>query len=61
MSDKQILIHLPEAKLDRLRDVALYHGYKLDRSQRKGEGSIRQMLIALADGDLVLYPARVQE
>jgi hypothetical protein len=56
MSDK-ILISLPEDKINRLRDIAKYHGYKLDRSQLKGAGSVRQMLEALADGELVLYPA----
>ena len=59
--DKQMLITLPEDKVQRLRDMAFYHGYILDRSPLKGQGSIRQMLIALADGDLVLYPAMVKD
>jgi hypothetical protein len=58
--DETITITLKENSMERLREIAHYHGYILDRSQRKGEGSIRQMLKAVADGDLVIYPAMVK-
>ena len=56
MKKQTVVITLPGDKMERLRNVALYNGYVLDRSHRKGDGSISQMLAALADGDLILYP-----
>ena len=48
MINKRITINLSEDDLASLRDVAKANGFILDRSQKMGEGSVRQMLLALA-------------
>lgn len=51
-----IQIKLSKDELERLRDVAKINGFILDRGIKIGEGSVRQMLLALADHHYKIVP-----
>ena len=44
----RITIDLKKQELKELRDIARTYGFEIDRGRLVGEGSIRQMLLAMA-------------
>ncbi len=55
--DMKFLINMTGAEEKELRRIALEWGFVLDRSQRKGEGNVAQLVRAVAQGKMTISPA----